>query len=358
MKIVIVDDTESIRKVLRAICESEGHEVVAEFGDGMVLLDFVLNHRPDVVCLDFDLPGANGLELLVQLDVTANNVDVVMITGSDDPELQGHAADLGATGFIHKPFEQERVIDELKAIGQTRAIAARAAAAEVVAPAAPAEEAAKSESAEPAPTVEEPPAGTVDVVPRSAVVVDDSGSIRLLLKGILGDMGIKVIGTASNARDGIEAMGAVAAKRPDIILLDVMMPRMSGFQVCGKLKADPATRDIPIVMVTALNEVADVERVNVHDWWTRRGPSMRLNRTMDHYCDALGRLLPASNSVLFIDQADAGRGYTPSRAIQLLDEGLSVDSTERAAQRPHDAVVALPVHAGGQVACALPETGA
>lgn len=245
MKIVIVDDTESIRKVLRAICESEGHEVVAEFGDGMVLLDFVLNHRPDVVCLDFDLPGANGLELLVQLDVTANNVDVVMITGSDDPELQGHAADLGATGFIHKPFEQERVIDELKAIGQTRAIAARAAAAEVVAPAAPAEEAAKSESAEPAPTVEEPPAGTVDVVPRSAVVVDDSGSIRLLLKGILGDMGIKVIGTASNARDGIEA---VRRARPALVCLDIDMPGMSGLEALPQIRlASPKTK---VVMIT------------------------------------------------------------------------------------------------------------
>lgn len=245
MKIVIVDDTESIRKVLRAICESEGHEVVAEFGDGMVLLDFVLNHRPDVVCLDFDLPGANGLELLVQLDVTANNVDVVMITGSDDPELQGHAADLGATGFIHKPFEQERVIDELKAIGQTRAIAARAAAAEVVAPPAAAEEAPRPESAEPATTVEEPPAGTVDVVPRSAVVVDDSGSIRLLLKGILGDMGIKVIGTASNARDGIEA---VRRAHPALVCLDIDMPGMSGLEALPQIRlASPKTK---VVMIT------------------------------------------------------------------------------------------------------------
>lgn len=245
MKIVIVDDTESIRKVLRAICESEGHEVVAEFGDGMVLLDFVLNHRPDVVCLDFDLPGANGLELLVQLDVTANNVDVVMITGSDDPELQGHAADLGATGFIHKPFEQERVIDELKAIGQTRAIAARAAAAEEVAPPAATEEAPRPESAEPATTGEEPPAGTVDVVPRSAVVVDDSGSIRLLLKGILGDMGIKVVGTASNARDAIEA---VRRARPALVCLDIDMPGMSGLEALPQIRlASPKTK---VVMIT------------------------------------------------------------------------------------------------------------
>jgi DNA-binding NarL/FixJ family response regulator len=249
MKIVIVDDSESIRKVLRAICEGEGHEVVAEFGDGMVLLDYVVNHRPDVVCLDFDLPGANGLELLVQLDVTANNVDVVMITGSDDPELQGHAADLGATGFIRKPFEQERVIDELKAIRQTRAIAARAAAmpeagVPVAAPP-PVEAAATSVIEEPALPVPPPPPVAIDVVPRSAVVVDDSGSIRLLLKGILEEIGVKVIGTASNARDGVEA---VRKARPALVCLDVDMPGMSGLEALPQIRlASPKTK---VVMIT------------------------------------------------------------------------------------------------------------
>jgi DNA-binding NarL/FixJ family response regulator len=248
MKIVIVDDTESIRKVLRAICEGEGHEVVAEFGDGMVLLDYVVNHRPDVVCLDFDLPGANGLELLVQLDVTANNVDVVMITGSDDPELQGHAADLGATGFIHKPFEQERVVEELKAIRQTRAIAARAAESEAVAPPAPpapVEAAAAPAIADPATRIEPPPAAAVDVVPRTAVVVDDSGSIRLLLKGILDEIGIKVTGTASNARDGVEA---VRRARPALVCLDIDMPGMSGLEALPQIRlASPKTK---VVMIT------------------------------------------------------------------------------------------------------------
>jgi DNA-binding NarL/FixJ family response regulator len=248
MKIVIVDDSESIRKVLRAICEGEGHEVVAEFGDGMVLLDYVVNHRPDVVCLDFDLPGANGLELLVQLDVTANNVDVVMITGSDDPELQGHAADLGATGFIHKPFEQERVVEELKAIRQTRAIAARAAESEAVAPPAPPEPleaAAAPAMADPATSIEPPSAAAVDVVPRTAVVVDDSGSIRLLLKGILDEIGIKVTGTASNARDGIEA---VRRAHPALVCLDIDMPGMSGLEALPQIRlASPKTK---VVMIT------------------------------------------------------------------------------------------------------------
>jgi two-component system alkaline phosphatase synthesis response regulator PhoP len=52
----------------------------------------------------------------------------------------------------------------------------------------------------------------------------------------------------------------VADAKPDLILLDIMMPKLSGFEVCRKLKANPATRDIPICMVTALNEEGDIER--------------------------------------------------------------------------------------------------
>lgn len=66
--------------------------------------------------------------------------------------------------------------------------------------------------------------------------------------------------TLTTARDGIEAIAEVERERPDLILLDVMMPRMSGFEVCQKLKSNPSTRDIVIIMVTALHEVGDYER--------------------------------------------------------------------------------------------------
>lgn len=66
--------------------------------------------------------------------------------------------------------------------------------------------------------------------------------------------------TTLAATNGLEALAKVAEHHPDLILLDVMMPKMSGFEVCRQLKADPETRDIQIVMVTALNEVGDHER--------------------------------------------------------------------------------------------------
>lgn len=245
VKVVIVDDSEAIRKVLRAICEGEGHEVVAEFADGEGLLDYVRGFRPDVVCLDYELPGRNGFELLAEMDHAANQVAVVVITGSDEPELKGHAADLGAAGFIRKPFESAQVIDELNEIAKARAIAARAAAAPPVEPA-PVQAAARAETKAAAGAQAAPGAGLgAAVVSRTAVVVDDSGSIRLLLKGILEEVGVKVVGMATSGKDGIEL---VRRLRPAVVCLDVDMPGMSGLEALPHIGlASPQTQ---VVMVT------------------------------------------------------------------------------------------------------------
>jgi DNA-binding NarL/FixJ family response regulator len=238
MKIVIVDDDEAMRNLLRAICEGEEHKVVAQFPDGRGLLEFVRNERPDVVCLDYELPGKNGFELLAEMDAAANQVAVVMITGSSEPELQGHAADLGAAGFIQKPFEEARIIDELTQIEKARMIAARAATT-------PAETPAPSPGKPAAAPAEPADQDTGAVVPRSAVIVDDSGSIRLLLKGVLQEIGIKVIGLASNAEEGIEV---VRKSRPALVCLDVNMPGMSGLDALPHIQA--ACPQTKIVMVT------------------------------------------------------------------------------------------------------------
>ncbi|NQU76108.1 MAG: response regulator [Planctomycetes bacterium] len=88
------------------------------------------------------------------------------------------------------------------------------------------------------------------------LVVDDNAQNRELLVAYLESIPVRTESVA----DGIEALERIAADPPDLILLDVMMPRMSGFEVCRKLKSTPATRDIPVIMVTALNEVGDIQR--------------------------------------------------------------------------------------------------
>ncbi len=93
--------------------------------------------------------------------------------------------------------------------------------------------------------------------PSTVLVVDDNAQNLELLMAYMEELSSVRTLSASN---GMEAMAKVSTEPVDLILLDIMMPRMSGFEVCRQLKADPATRDIQIVMVTALNEVGDHER--------------------------------------------------------------------------------------------------
>jgi two-component system alkaline phosphatase synthesis response regulator PhoP len=86
------------------------------------------------------------------------------------------------------------------------------------------------------------------------LVVDDSEDIALISARMLSQRGFAV----STALDGREALAMVVRQRPSCILLDVMMPRMSGLQVLEVLKADPATSSIPVIMVTARTGDEDV----------------------------------------------------------------------------------------------------
>jgi two-component system alkaline phosphatase synthesis response regulator PhoP len=90
----------------------------------------------------------------------------------------------------------------------------------------------------------------------TVLVVDDNQENLELLQAYLEDIDCEAV----SARDGLEALDIVNDNPPDLILLDVMMPKMSGFEVCKRLKNDPKTSDIPIIMVTALNEFGDIER--------------------------------------------------------------------------------------------------
>jgi len=103
----------------------------------------------------------------------------------------------------------------------------------------------------------EPAASDESFLPQSTVlIVDDNPQNVELLQAFLESLPVKLI----TAGDGLEALRKVEEHSPDLILLDIMMPHMSGFQVCKKLKADPRTKDIQILMVTALNELGDIER--------------------------------------------------------------------------------------------------
>jgi len=88
------------------------------------------------------------------------------------------------------------------------------------------------------------------------LIADDNGPNVELLEAFLSGVPCEI----AVAVDGQDTLRQVEAFQPDLILLDVMMPKLSGFEVCKRLKENPATRSIMILMVTALNELGDIER--------------------------------------------------------------------------------------------------
>ncbi len=88
------------------------------------------------------------------------------------------------------------------------------------------------------------------------LIADDNEANRELLEAYLADLDC----ITETAEDGQQTLEKAASFEPDLILLDVMMPKLSGFEVCEKIKADPQLKKIMILMVTALNELGDIER--------------------------------------------------------------------------------------------------
>ncbi len=91
---------------------------------------------------------------------------------------------------------------------------------------------------------------------RRVLIADDNPQIIELLEAYLEPLHLEV----QRVTDGEQTLQAVSRQRPDLILLDIMMPKRSGFEICRQLKQDERYAAIPIIMVTALNELGDMER--------------------------------------------------------------------------------------------------
>jgi DNA-binding NarL/FixJ family response regulator len=228
MRVLIVDDNASMRTMLAALLGSQGYEIVGSLGDGNGIMQTITEKSPEIVCLDYQLPGRNGLDILREIHESLPDVDVVFMTASEDVAIEHQAADAGAAGFLRKPFGQSQIISEMKQVGDARRQARSAnatAAAETPAPAAGS------------------PASAYD--PLSVIIADDNGSIRLLLKGILSGLGLNVVQTVVN---GEEAVAAARNHQPGVLCLDVNMPIMSGLEALPQIReASPQTA---VVMVT------------------------------------------------------------------------------------------------------------
>ena len=98
--------------------------------------------------------------------------------------------------------------------------------------------------------------GESDVLVGRILIADDNQQNRELLEAYLADDGHEIL----MAADGRQTLDVTLEQKPDLILLDIMMPKLSGYEVCQRLKENPSTRSIPVLMVTALRDMGDIEK--------------------------------------------------------------------------------------------------
>jgi signal transduction histidine kinase/CheY-like chemotaxis protein len=201
--ILVIDDSEDDRTLLRRHIEREGFTVVTA-ASGIEGLALIRAQRPAVVTLDVKMDTLDGWTVLAAIrgDPSLADLPVVMVSVVNDAD-RGRA--MGATGFVDKPVDRDRLIMILEQL--TGANAGE----------------------------------------RRALVVDDDAPSRTVLRRGLEQRGW-IVREAANGR---EALAAVAAERPDLIMLDLMMPDTDGFEVVDQLRRDVTTAGIPVVIVTA-----------------------------------------------------------------------------------------------------------
>ncbi len=208
--VLVIDDDPNALDLLGRTLQGAGVRVVTA-SDGQEALRLAKTLQPTAITLDVIMPGMDGWEVLreLKLDPETRDIPVIMVTMTDDREM-GYA--LGATEFLTKPIERGLLVQLL----------ARYA-----------------------------PAST----DRHSLVVDDQPANRDVLRRALEKEGWQV----SEAENGRVALDRVAEKPPSLILLDLMMPVMDGFEFVIELRKVEAWRGIPIVVVTA-KDITDDDR--------------------------------------------------------------------------------------------------
>ncbi|MBI3977725.1 MAG: response regulator, partial [Chloroflexi bacterium] len=206
--ILVVDDDPVVRDLITRFLGKEGYRVVTAAG-GEEGLRIAGEIRPAAITLDVIMPNMDGWSVLAALkaDAALADIPVIMLTIVDEKN-RGYA--LGASDYLAKPIERDRLAAVLKRYRQA--------------------------------------AGA-----RPALVVEDDPSTREMLRRLLEREGWTVA-EAANGRIGLDR---VAEQRPELILLDLMMPEMDGFEFVAELRREPDRRSIPVVVVTAKDLTAE-----------------------------------------------------------------------------------------------------
>jgi two-component system, NtrC family, sensor kinase len=222
-RILVIDDSITYREELRRGLDAAGYSVVTA-GSGEEGLRAAAEPLPSAILVDGVLPGMDGPTVIrrVRLDAALRGIPCVLLTASEDRDAELRALDAGADAFVRKEEDIEVVLARVDAVLRRAPATAPADA-------------------------------TASLLgPKRVLAVDDSATYLQELATALRDESYDVV----LAHSGEEALELLAVQQVDCILLDLLMPGLSGQDTCRRIKAAPVVRDVPVIMLTALEDRA------------------------------------------------------------------------------------------------------
>lgn len=235
--IALIEDEEVLREILESKLKKEGFEVCSA-KDGHAGLDMIRARHPDLVLLDIIMPQMDGMEVLSRMhdDADLARIPVIIISNSGQEVEIEKATALGAKDYLVKAeFDPQEVLDKIRALlratGKDQAVA-------------PEDAAAKNEERK------------VNPADFRVLLVEDDSFLRDLILQKMKKEGFIVI----EAVDGEESLKKAMAENPHIILLDLILPGADGFEVLRKLRTEPATSKVPVIVLSNLGQKEDVEK--------------------------------------------------------------------------------------------------
>lgn len=241
IKIALVEDEEVLLDVLENKLKKEGFEVFSA-KDGKAGLDLIRAVVPDIILLDIVMPKMDGFEVLEQLrsDKELSRIPVIIISNSGQPVEIEKAISMGVKDYLVKAeFDPQELLDKIK--NQLKLLYANkdGSAVSALAGAMPAEKEKK-----------------IDPKNFKVLLVEDDSFLRDLISQKLIKEGFQV----SQGIDGEDGFRKATEEKPHIVLLDLILPGLDGFEVLKKIRAEAHISKTPVIILSNLGQKDDIEK--------------------------------------------------------------------------------------------------
>jgi len=261
--ILVVEDSQTSRKGITMLLERKGYAII-EAKNGSEALARMDDFVPDLVLLDLMLPDMSGYEVLSRIRQNAKSAEipVIMLTGKSNPADRMKGLHHGSNEYLTKPFDPAKLLGVLeKYLDQPGQIAKESKAGQtpVVVDSLPQAPSPPAAAAEPVVIKEKPVPSVIPAsgnMQKSILVVEDSPTSRKVISMVIAKRGY----TVHEAATGAVAMRKAQEGTPNLVLLDAMLPDMSGYDILYRFKNDEQLKGVPIVMLTAKNNPVDRQK--------------------------------------------------------------------------------------------------